>query len=254
MLCLPETTSVRGSESNSWEELESSGGSGTLSSTRLCLNSCSHSGRSCDEFPRTSSLLTFLFGFSVSAGPCDRLPCTSTLLLSLLVGVGWSVGVTVSCNEDVWVVSEDEVEELVDRPEDNERYVVRCVAIDLPAIFDEMWVSGRWSSGNYTSDVRRVFRVKELPVYHREALPSRINPILWHKLLPPFVRTSPLAVTTVRRTFGDPYGFQFGRVKVFPADHMHAFLENPPQTLFPSASLWKQPLAASLSLKDTPFF
>ena len=37
-----------------------------------------------------------------------------------------------------------------------------------------------------------------------------------------FVSTSPLAVKHCRRTFRDPYSFQFGRVKVFPADHMHA--------------------------------
>ena len=55
-------------------------------------------------------------GFSVSAGPCDRFPCTSSLVLSLLVGAGCSVGVTVSCDEDVGEVGEDEFEELVDRP------------------------------------------------------------------------------------------------------------------------------------------
>ena len=54
---------ARGSESNSWEEVEAFRCSGKLSSTRLCLNSCSHSGRSCDEFPRTASLPSFLFGF-----------------------------------------------------------------------------------------------------------------------------------------------------------------------------------------------
>ena len=33
--------------------------------------------------------------------------------------------------------------------------------------------------------------------------------------------TSPLAVTTVVGFFRYPYGFQFGIVKVFPADHVH---------------------------------
>ena len=36
------------------------------------------------------------------------------------------------------------------------------------------------------------------------------------------VSTSPLAVTTVVGLLRTPYGFQFGRVKVFPADSMHA--------------------------------
>ena len=36
----------------------------------------------------------------------------------------------------------------------NEGYVVWCVAIDLPAIFDEMWFL---TNGNYTRDLRKVF-------------------------------------------------------------------------------------------------
>ena len=39
MLCLPDITFARGSEGNSWEELEASRCSGKLSSTRPCLNS-----------------------------------------------------------------------------------------------------------------------------------------------------------------------------------------------------------------------
>ena len=80
-LCLPEpdTAFARGSNGNSWEELEASRCSGTLSSTRPCLNSCSHSGRSCDKFHRTSLLTWFLFGFSISAGPCDRYFFTRSL-------------------------------------------------------------------------------------------------------------------------------------------------------------------------------
>ena len=54
--------------------------------------------------------------FSVSAGPCDRCPCTSSLVLSLLVDAGYPVRVTVSCDEDVGEVGEDEVEKLVDTP------------------------------------------------------------------------------------------------------------------------------------------
>ena len=53
---------------------------------------------------------------SVSAGPCDELPRTSSLILSLLVDAGCSVGVTLSCDEEVREISEDDFEELVDRP------------------------------------------------------------------------------------------------------------------------------------------
>ena len=56
--------------------------------------------------------------------------------------------------------------------------MIRRVAIDLPAIFDEMWfLTTSPMINNYTHDLRRVVRVKELPVYLREALPSRMNPI-----------------------------------------------------------------------------
>ena len=80
------------------------------------MNFGSHSDRSYDDFPRTSSLSSFVCEFSVSAGPCDEFRRTSSLTLSLLVDAGYSVGVTVSCDEDVGDVGEDELEELVDRP------------------------------------------------------------------------------------------------------------------------------------------
>ena len=98
------------------KELEASRCSGTLSSTRFSLNSCSHSGRSCDKFPCTSTSSSFLSGFSVSAGPRDRFACTYSLIFSLLVDAGWSVRVTLSFDEDVEEAGADEVEELVDRP------------------------------------------------------------------------------------------------------------------------------------------
>ena len=97
------------------KELEASRCSGTLSSTRPCLNSYCDSGRSCDKFPCTSTFSSFLHGFSVSSGSCDSFPCGSSLILSLLVAAGCSRWVTVSCDEDV-EVGEDEVEEVVDRP------------------------------------------------------------------------------------------------------------------------------------------
>ena len=60
----------------------------------------------------------------------------------------------------------------------HEWYVVRCVAIDLPAIFDEMWFLTTAPMVLTPCDLRRLFRVKQLPVYLREALLSRVNPFL----------------------------------------------------------------------------
>ena len=60
--------------------------------------------------------LHFSLGFSVFAGPCDEFPRTSSLMLSILVDVGCSVGVTVFCDEDVGEVGEDELQVLVVRP------------------------------------------------------------------------------------------------------------------------------------------
>ena len=74
-------------------------------------NSSSHSGRSRNGSPRTSSL-TFLFWFSVSVGPRDESSRTSSLILLLLIDAGCCVGVTASCDEDVGDVGEDELEEL----------------------------------------------------------------------------------------------------------------------------------------------
>ena len=50
---------------------------------------------------------------------------------------------------------EEEVEELVDRSRDNEGYVVRYIAIDVFALFGEMWFFDHWSSGRKTYDLRR---------------------------------------------------------------------------------------------------
>ena len=93
MLCLHHTTLARGSEGNSWQELEVSRCSRTLSSARFSQNSSGHSGRPRDEFPHTSSLI-----------------------ISLLVAAGCSVGVTASFDEDVREVGEDELDEVVERP------------------------------------------------------------------------------------------------------------------------------------------
>ena len=71
MVCLLGTTFARGSKGNSWEELEASRFSGTLSSTSPCLNSCSHSGTPCNSSLCDSSS-SYLFGFSISADPCNQ--------------------------------------------------------------------------------------------------------------------------------------------------------------------------------------
>ena len=96
----------------------------------------------------------------------------SSLVLSLLVaGI-----VTVSCDEDVREV--DEAEELVDKPGTTNGTlfdVSQCIFLPF---FDEMWFLATSSNGNCTQILRRVFQVKELPVYFQEALPSRISPIL----------------------------------------------------------------------------
>ena len=54
--------------------------------------------------------------FSVSADPRDGLPRDSSLIISLLSDAGFSVLITVYCDEDVDEAGEDEVEELVDTP------------------------------------------------------------------------------------------------------------------------------------------
>ena len=92
--------------------------SGTLSSTRFSVYFSNHSGRSRNGFPRTLSLSSFLFGFWISAGPRDGSPRTLSMprVFSLLFHAGCCVGTMGSCGTNVGEVSEDEVEELVDRP------------------------------------------------------------------------------------------------------------------------------------------
>ena len=88
------------------KNLEASRYSGNLSSTRFSLNSPSHSGRPREESPRASSLSSFLFGFSVPAGPCDEFPPIPHSYYHFLL----------MRDEDVGDVGEEELEELVDRP------------------------------------------------------------------------------------------------------------------------------------------
>ena len=54
--------------------------------------------------------------FSVFADPRDGFPRDSSLIISLLSVAGFSVLITVSCDEDVDEAGEDKVGELVDKP------------------------------------------------------------------------------------------------------------------------------------------
>ena len=82
-----------------------------------------------------------------------------------------SVRATASCDEDVGDVGdvgENELEELVHRPGTTQ-------SIFLPFLMRSGF--GPLVQWKKTRDLRRVFRVKELQVYLREALLSPINPI-----------------------------------------------------------------------------
>ena len=54
--------------------------------------------------------------FSVSTDPRDEFHRDSSLILPLISVAGFSVLITVSCDEDVEEAAEDEVEELVGKP------------------------------------------------------------------------------------------------------------------------------------------
>ena len=83
---------------------------------QILFESCSHSGTSRNIPLRNSSSSSMLFAFSVSADPCNGFQRDSSLIISLLSAAGFSVLIRLSCDEDVEVLGEDDVEELVDRP------------------------------------------------------------------------------------------------------------------------------------------
>ena len=93
-LCLPKSTLLVdvGSKDSSWEELAcESLCSGTLSSTRFSLNSCSHSGMSEHNGSlRSISWFSFLvgFGFLVALGNNGSQRCFSSTC-ELDTGTGW---------------------------------------------------------------------------------------------------------------------------------------------------------------------
>ena len=76
------------------------------------LELCSQSGTPCNS-PLCNSSSSFFWEFSISFDSCHEFPRAdeSSLVFSLLLVVGISVSVTVSCVREV-----DEVEELVDQP------------------------------------------------------------------------------------------------------------------------------------------
>ena len=135
--CACPITLLRGSEPDSREELAGASlCSGTLSSTRLSVNSSNHSGRSRNGFPRTFSLSPFFFVLFFGFCWFMATGLHAVLLeLSLLVDAWCSA----SCNTDVGDVGVAELEELVDKPGTTIGHVVRRVAFYPSAIFDELW-------------------------------------------------------------------------------------------------------------------
>ena len=116
---------------------------------------------------------------------------------------------------------------------DNEWYVVRRVAFLFVCHFWWAVSSDHWSNGNYT-------RVKELPVYLREALLSRINPIPWHTLVP-------LLLLAPRRWLLPQSDFL--RSLRFPTPFLLTICMialSPPQTLFPLVLWWMGPANSSV--------
>ena len=92
-------------------------------------------------------------------------------------------------------------------------------------MFDEMWFLTTGPMVNFSSDLRRVFPSERTAgVSSRSITVKDKSSLLTYTVASSFVSTSPLAVTTVVGFFflGDFHGIQFGRIKVFPADHAHA--------------------------------
>ena len=88
---------------------------GTLSSTKLSVNSSHHSGKSRNGFLRTVSLSPFfcVYGFCWFVRRASR---AVLLVLSLLVDARCNVGSAASCDTDVGDVGVAELEKLVDKP------------------------------------------------------------------------------------------------------------------------------------------
>ena len=100
------------------------------------------------------------------------------LVLSLLVDAGCCVGITASCDKDVGDAGVAELEEPVDRPGTTIGTLFCRAAFYSSAFFDELWFLTTGKMVGLSVIVAEFFRVKQRPVYLREASLSRINPIL----------------------------------------------------------------------------
>ena len=85
-------------------------------------------------------------------------------------------------------------------------------------------VSDHWSNGNFSQVLRRVFQVKNCwCIFDQHYCHESIQfSDIFRRLF--FCEHLAVGRHHRRRTFRDPYGFQFSKVKVFPADHVHAAL------------------------------
>ena len=198
------TTTYRGSEGNSCEELEASRCSGTLSSTRFPLNSSIHSGRSCDKFPRTSTFHHVLYGFSISASPRDEFLRSTSSLILFLVDAGCSVGVTASCDEDAGRIWWRWAWRACRQTRDNGWYVVPpdCIPSFCHFWWDVVSELYQWSSQSFPSARTAAVSSRSITVTNK----SNSLTFCCHR----------------RRTFRDIDDFQFGRVQVFAAHHVQA--------------------------------
>ena len=97
--------------------------------------------RSCNGLLLYPRSLYIYFGLGFLLVHKTGLPVLSQCysVLSLLVDAGCSVGITAFCGTDVGDVGGAELEEPVDKPEDNDRYVVLRAAFYPSAILDELW-------------------------------------------------------------------------------------------------------------------
>ena len=156
---------------NSWKELEMFRCSGTLSSANPCLNSCNQSSTPCNSSLCNSSSLSFLVGFF------DFCWFTRRFLLCKFARTFtsswcWNFRASQSllrwrCRRSKWWWSR--------RPgrwtKDNEWHIIRCVTIEVLAIFDEMWFltdGPRVTSPKFLAE----FQANEPPVCLEETLPS----------------------------------------------------------------------------------
>ena len=201
ILFVPDTILLTGSEADSWEELAgASVCSGTLSSTRFSVNSSNHSGRSCNGFRVPARCPHFIFGFAVF--------CWFWRQVSLCLPAGRNVETTESCGNDAGDVGVDELEEPVDKSGTMIDTQFSRVAKDSSVIFYELWFLTTEPHIGISVICTEFFQVRELPVYLRQALLSRINPIpLTYTVASSFVCTSPLTVTTVVGLFRNPQRF-----------------------------------------------